>query len=173
MIWHFACHFFLRGLDHSVDFFTRLGNVGGMLYSVLHVQADDCCSLFLRTNALIHSLFWMTVLTSAKLINAVHTGLFFHLKSSKYNVQGSMKAQWCLLTSQWYTWEMKWSALPATRSYWIRMLAISQMLCMQVKLESPELEHNSLKQRAWLWSTVSTWDIMVSFFGISFFFSFW
>lgn len=65
---------------------------------------------------------------------------------------------------------MKLSALPATRSYWITMLAISQMLWVQVKLESRELEHSSPKQKSWLWLTVFTQDIMVLCYCISFFF---
>lgn len=64
---------------------------------------------------------------------------------------------------------MKLSALPATRSYWIRMLGISQMLCMQVKLKSHELEHRSPTQ-SWMCLTVFTQDIRVSCYYISFFF---
>lgn len=103
-------------------------------------------------------------------INTIHTGLLFHLKSSKYNVHCSMKAQWCLFTSQESMQRMKLSALPATRFYWIRMLAISQMLCTQVKLESYELEHSNPKQKSWVWLAVLTQDIMVSCYCISFFF---
>lgn len=65
---------------------------------------------------------------------------------------------------------MKLSALPATRSYWITMLAISQMFWVQVKLESRELEHSSLKQKSWLWLTVFTQDIMVLCYCVSLFF---
>lgn len=99
-------------------------------------------------------------------INTVHTHRFaFHLKSSKCNVRCGKKAQWCLLTSQGCTSEMKPSALLATRSYWIRMLALSQMLCTQVK---SELEHSRSTSGRLACDGLSLPDIMVSFYCISF-----
>lgn len=144
-----------------------------IFYPVSHVRADNCRPIVQRTNVLIQA-------SSGGLLSPTPTVWHFN-KYNTHRFSFSPKviknimctAVWKrsgVFTSQESSQKMELSALPATRSYWIRMLAISQMLCMQVKLESRELEHSSSNQKPWVWLTVFTQDIMVSCYCISFFF---